>query len=57
MVEESAQSREDFKKALDILTIQTREFKDALVALTDLAKEYFDERRKKELTSNRDSNS
>jgi acylphosphatase len=48
VVEESAQSREDFKKALDTLTTQTREFKDALVALTDLAKEYFDERRKEQ---------
>jgi len=26
--------------------MQTREFKDALVALTNLARDYFDERRK-----------
>lgn len=44
-MEESAQSREDFKKALDTMTVQTREFEDALLALTDLAKEYFDEKR------------
>lgn len=30
---------------LGILTTQTKEFKEALVTLTDLAKQYFDERR------------
>ncbi len=46
VVEESTQSREDFREAIDALTAQTRDFKEALVSLTGLAREYFDERRK-----------
>ena len=48
VVEESAQSRKDFREALDTLTTQTKEFKDALVGLTDLARGYLDERRKRQ---------
>jgi len=44
VLEESSRTRDDFKHALEKMTTQTEELKDAIATLTGLAKEYFGNR-------------